>query len=137
MRRISTALYLFAVCILIFVVCKDSSVSTGGSNSNETLIFSFDSISTLGNHTDTSHLLYNLNIHKLRAEFNVNTFDSGLTVAFYVIDTTEHPIRGIGMASNQNIIDSTFHNTDSINVHCYLTPFNYVAVKNFKLYKIN
>ena len=154
MRRISAALYLFAFCTLLFVVCKDNSVSNGGSNTNETLIFSFDSISSRQSpfFQDTIQYFYDTSIHKIRITFSLSTND-----------TTSYSLMGhshiyVNCDSNiaQNSVDTTFwDNNNNVNfdcnynitfhnnalLRCLVTtsgnPIFYIKMKSFKLYKIN
>lgn len=155
MRRISTVLYLFAFCILIFVVCKDNSVSTGGSsNTNETLIFSFDSISSRQNpfFQDTIHYFSDTSIHKIKITFSLSTNDTtsyslmGHSKVYvicdsefiqYSVDTT--------LWDNQNNVnfDCTYNLIfrNQAVLHCLVStsgnPNFYIKMKSFKLYRIS
>lgn len=154
MRRISTALYLFAFCTLLFVVCKDNSVSTGGSNNSGTLIFSFDSISTFNNsHSqDTIQYFYDTSIHKIRITFSLSTNDT----TSYSLMGHSHIYISCDSEFIQYSVDTTFwDNQNNINFNCtYNLTFHnsaklvcavsssgnpnfYIRMKSFKFYKIS
>lgn len=145
MKTIYISLFLY-LTISLFGCSNPTGPITGGSNG--TLIFSFDSISTVNYpRLDTAVYIYNQNIHKLHATFTMNSIDTfNDEHAYYNIDTFEtrwgsfhyyviHALRSIG---SYDIIDSSFSSPDSLKVVCAISPYMpYTSIKNFKLYKIN
>lgn len=129
--------YLLISILLIIYSCSNDNPITGGTGSNDSLLFSCDSLSDWGhpNVIDTSVTIKNKSIHKIKATMDLLTLDSlNQYAAGYHANTFVHWFH---ITNSYSFIDSGFYTPDSINIGLGISNTYNTSIHNVKIFKLN